>query len=182
MNFKKIKNINSGEFKKVWEIYEYSFPEVEKRTLNEQKKVMKNKNYSFFAVYNGDNLVGFIAVWAFEDLRLFEHLAIREDLRCRGLGTQLIKEFISENNGKVVVELEKPETEMARRRIEWYKRMKFHLNEHNYIQPAYSRDKKPLQMILTSYPKEIDEKEFIEIRKALHCKVYNLKKPLVNYG
>ncbi|HLD72201.1 MAG TPA: hypothetical protein VJA23_01310 [Candidatus Nanoarchaeia archaeon] len=50
MGFIKIRDENSAEFRGVWGIYESSFPSDERRTMDLQKKLIKNKRYSFFSI------------------------------------------------------------------------------------------------------------------------------------
>ncbi len=87
--------------------------------------------------------------------------------------------FIASANKKIVLETERPETDIARRRIRFYERLGFKLNRHNYTQPAYSPEKKPVPMFIMSHPKEITEQEFSAIREKLHKTVYGLEKPLI---
>jgi len=179
MEFIKLKNSDSEEFKEAWEIYESSFPSDERRTLDLQKKLIKNKQYNFFIVLKDKILVAIITDWDFEDFLFVEHLAVKKDLRGKGVGTELLREYISNNKQKIVLEVERPCTEIATKRIKFYQKIGFKLNNFDYIQPPYGKDKNPVPMFLMTYPEKINESEFSSIRKKLHIIVYGLEKPIL---
>ena len=179
MEFIKIENSDSQEFKDAWEIYESSFPSDERRTLKLQKELIKNNQYNFFIVTKNNVLVAIITDWNFEDFLFVEHLAVKEDLRGKGIGTELLKEYISKNKQKIVLEVERPETEIATKRIKFYEKIGFNLNDFDYIQPAYGKEKNPVPMLLMTYPEKITDSEFSTIREKLHIVVYELQKPLL---
>ena len=179
MEFIKIENSDSQEFKEAWEIYEGAFPSDERRTLELQKELIKNKQYNFFIVTKDNVLVAIITDWNFEDFLFVEHLAVKEDLRGKGIGTELLKEYLSKNKQKMVLEVERPETEIATKRIKFYEKIGFDLNDFDYIQPTYGKDKNPIPMFLMTYPEKITKSEFSTIREKLNIIVYGLEKTLL---
>jgi len=176
MKFVKITDPNSEDFKVAWEIYEYSFPSDERRTLETQKELMKNPGYNFFIVKKNDNIVALITDWDFGDFLFVEHLAVRKDLRGQGIGTELLTEHLKSR--KVILEVERPSDDTTIKRIRFYEKLGFKLNNHNYIQPPYGEGKSPVPMFLMTYPDFIDEPTFIEARRKVHTIVYGLKVPL----
>jgi hypothetical protein len=90
-----------------------------------------------------------------------------------------LQNFLDECNNKVILEVEPPTDESSLRRINFYKTIGFKLNDHNYIQPPYDKNKKPVKMIIMSYPNNINYSEFIDIRKQMHTRVYGMKKSIV---
>jgi len=139
-----MENSDSQEFKEAWKIYESSFPSDERRTLELQKELIKNKQYNFFIVTKDKVLVAIITDWNFGDFLFVEHLAVKEDLKGKGIGTKLLKEYLSKNKQKIVLEVERPETEIATKRIKFYEKIGFNLNDSDYIQPPYGKDKNPV--------------------------------------
>ncbi len=180
MEIKKIESVEDKIFGEAWKIYRESFPEDEQRELESQKKIFGKAGHSFCAAYAGTELCGLLETWDFPEFAFIEHIAIREDLRCRGLGTQLLSNF-AKNCGKMaLLETDRPETEIARRRIRFYEKIGFQLNRHDYVQPPYSPRKKPVKMYLMSCPKEIGPQEFEKIRNEIHLNVYWRRKPLLS--
>lgn len=179
MKFIQLKDSNSSEFKEAWIIYESSFPANEIRTLKQQKEILKNRSYHFLAVFKDKRLAAIIAYRRFKDFLFLEHLAVKKELRGKCIGTELLKEFLLGKKQKVVLEVEKPKTDIANKRIGFYERIGFKLNPFDYIQPAYSIDKSPVPMLLMTYPEKITTKEFLMIREKLHRIGYGLEKPLL---
>ena len=123
MEFIKLENSDSQEFKEAWEIYRSSFPSDERRTFALQKELIKNNKYNFFIVTKEKVLVAIITDWNFGDFLFIEHLAVRGDLRGKGFGTELLKEYLSKNKQKIVLEVERPSNEIATKRIKFYEKM-----------------------------------------------------------
>ncbi len=179
MEFVKVNGVDFEGFDAVWDIYESSFPSDEIRTLDLQKDLFKNDKYSFFAVFKDGVLVGLITEWDFDDFLFVEHLAVREDLRGKGIGTELLKIYLSGKNKRVVLESDRPCDSISIRRIRFYERVGFKLNLFDYIQPSYGEGKNPVPMFLMTFPDEISESDFFYIRDKLHRIVYGLDKPIV---
>ena len=179
MEFINLENSDSQEFKEAWEIYESSFSSDERRTSELQKELIKNEQYNFFIVIKNNILVAIITDWNFKDFSFVEHLAVKKDLRGKGIGTELLKEYISRNKQKIVLEVKKPEDESAVKRIRFYEEIGFKLNNFDYIQPPYGKDKSPVSMLLMTYPEKITQFEFSSIREKLHITVYGLEKPIL---
>lgn len=174
----KINDEKDSNFGPVWNIYEEAFPADERRTKNKQIELLKNKDYSFYALLEEKDCIGFIAIWELSGYQFFEHFAIKQELRNQGRGTKVVK-MLLKNNKKILVEVERPETShIAKRRINFYKRLGFQLNKYSYVQPSYGNGKSPVKMNLMTSPSEIAEKDYYKLRNALHLKVYGLSSPV----
>ena len=64
-----------------------------------------------------------------------EHLAVNERGRNGGIGSFIFNWCLEHLKGKHVLEVEVPDEEIKRRRINFYKRLGFYYNEYEYIQP-----------------------------------------------
>lgn len=161
---------NSDEF---WKIYKESFPENERRSLQDQIQLQDNPLYNLQYMYDGVELAGFIAFWDLDSFIFIEHFAIKNELRGKGYGTKILKQIIKTYNKNIVLEVEKTETPEAERRIAFYKRFGFCLNQYNYYQPPYTQTTQPVSLYLMSFPRTINHSEFIDVRKKLYTTVYN---------
>jgi N-acetylglutamate synthase-like GNAT family acetyltransferase len=180
MKFKREKDTKKSSFGKAWIIYEDSFPKNEKRDILHQNKLMHKNEYYFFSVSEKKQVIGLIAVWNLGTFSFIEHLAIKNDLRNKGIGSKLIKKYLDSKNNPVILETEYVNTSaIAKKRIRFWKKSGFILNKYDYIQPPYSKDKSKVPMLIMSYPHAINQKEFNKIRKKIHLKVYGLKQPLI---
>ncbi|MDD5340622.1 MAG: GNAT family N-acetyltransferase [Candidatus ainarchaeum sp.] len=177
----KLERVDAGSehFRGVWELYESAFPPDERRDLGRQNALFKRPEYLLFAALDEKNTVaGFLSLWEFGGFVFMEHLAVQGHMRGKGFGTEIIKAYMSGCKKNVVLEVERPGTEIQKRRIAFYERLGFKLNHHDYIQPPYGPGKNPVPMRLMSYPGTISEKEFPLLRKDIHLVVYGLKEPL----
>lgn len=162
-------------YKEIWEIYKESFPENQRRNSQNQKRILKNPLYKFQPIYFENKLVGFIGIWDLENFVYVEHFAIKKEFRGKGYGKKILKGIIQKYSKKIILEVEKPDTLQAKRRIEFYEKLKFNLNEYDYYQPAYNANTQPVELYIMSFPRKINEVEFMEIRDELYTSVYGCK-------
>jgi ribosomal protein S18 acetylase RimI-like enzyme len=155
------------------QIYTDSFPADERREWPELKELLNHPNFSLKKVLNNRELVGLISFWNLPGFVFIEHFAIRESARGKGIGTQVLKQVIEDKSTKVVVEVEEPITESARRRIEFYERLGFSVCEGIYYQPPYSSDKNKVKMLLMSFPNRLTPSDFETIKILIYRNVYN---------
>lgn len=157
----------------IWNIYEYSFPENERRDLESHKQIMNNPLYHLVPLKNQDRIIGFIAYWDLDDFVFIEHLAIKRGLRGKGYGSKTINKMTS-LFPKIILEVEEPETEEARKRIRFYQKHGFYLNSYPYLQPPYKPQDAPVPLLLMSFPSKMDELEFCKAREIMYTKVYQM--------
>jgi hypothetical protein len=73
------------------------------------------------------------------------------------------------------LEAEKPDTFLAEKRIKFYENLKFNINKYEYYQPAYNENTESVELYIMSYPSEINQVDFEDIRKKLYNSVYEYK-------
>lgn len=164
-----------NDLKLAWDIYENSFPEEERRTIELHKEILKKPQYHFEPLYDKGNVIGLLGVWEFEDFIFNEHFAIDSKLRGKGYGKKYLKSFLDKITKKMVLEVERPDTEIAKRRIKFYEGLNIHLNDYPYIQPSYGGGKDSVPMMIMTYPDPINEDEFNSIRDKIYKEVYSIE-------
>lgn len=168
-----IEKLKIQNFDDIYALLKTSFPCDEYRTYDEQKSLLENPAYSIYVMYNEfQNIKAFIAVWKFDKFAYIEHFVVTNDYRNCGIGTNILKELVELLGKTVCLEVEPPETEMASRRINFYKRNNFFLNEYPYIQPSMSKGKKAIPLFVMTLGSKVDEKKFEEIKCTLYTEVY----------
>ena len=165
-------------------LFEEAFPEQERPPFSTIRQRMASAEptatrtnagkFHFLVAENGDEPVGILTYWTFEDLVYVEHFAIDEELRNQGLGKAVFLNFLSQQHVQVVLEIELPNTEEADHRLEFYASMGFFQNPQPYLQPSYHNDGRTVPMILMS-KYELDDDEFSEIQSLLYREVYGVK-------
>ena len=171
-----IRPFDREDFDSVYSIMEKSFPRDEHRPCEEQKALLDNERYNIRVATDDGKVVAFIAYWKLEDLLYIEHFATDPECRGRGIGAMILSDICRENNGTVCLEVEPPESEITRRRIGFYERNGFHLNEYPYIQPPISKGCEPVPLMIMTYKNKIDRSEFENIRDLLYKEVYKTDK------
>lgn len=151
----------------VCKLYEAAFPPEERRTWAPRPEGLRLR------VARGDDgsFLGFVTTWQLpDDVTYVEHLATLPSLRGQGIGGRIIDDLPE----RVVLEVELPETEEARRRIGFYERHGFTAaTEQEYIQPPYGPDLPSVPMLIM-YRGDVDT---IEAAHHLHRIVYGATSP-----
>ncbi len=170
--------INKEEFKQVYRIMESSFPSDEHRPYEEQQELMKTPNYQIYVAKEANNILeikGFMAVWQFEDLSFIEHFAVDSKYRNTGLGSKMLQEIMEHLGGRICLEVELPDNDMAKRRIEFYQRNGLYYNDYPYIQPAISKGRNPIPLRIMTSGGVVSQDEYQDIRDMLYREVYRVE-------
>lgn len=168
-----LKKLNKNDFDKLFILLESSFPKDEYRTYEQQKELFGIPEYCPYAVYDSEQeLTAIIVVWEFESLYYIEHFAVNEKYRSRGIGAKMLEELRQKTDKMICLEVEPPTNEKACRRIKFYERNGFFLNDYNYIQPALSKGRNPLPLLIMTTKGKVDESTFNDIRDILYKNVY----------
>lgn len=166
------------DFEAIYKILEESFPEDEYRSFQGQKALFENPKYTVHICQDGGMVYSFLATWTFGNFVYGEHMAVSKEVRNRGTGKKMILAAAEEARkvGKVFcLEVEPPTEEMAKRRIEFYKRIGFVLNEYPYMQPSLGEGKNPIPLMIMSYKEPLTKEAFENIRKVLYREVYKVE-------
>lgn len=170
--------LNSSDLSKdLKQIYNSSFPPDERRVWQKMKELLQHSNFILSQVFDNQELIGLISIWNLQKFVFIEHFAICESKRSKGMGSQALELVIAENVKTIIVEVEEPITDDARRRIAFYERLGFSVFDGIYYQPPYSPNKNKVKMLLMSFPERILPLEFDEIKTRIYREVYQQKDP-----
>ena len=106
--------------------------------------------------------------------------AVSAAARCQGLGSSILNEIKHILSCQICLEVELPKTDLAKRRIAFYKRNGFALNDYPYIQPALSKGRHPLPLLLMTTDGTITPDRFAYIKTTLYQHVYNISPSDIN--
>ncbi len=165
--------MNEREFDKIFALMKASFPENERRTYANQKNLLTDPHYRLITETNSSNqIIAFLASWEFPLFRFVEHIAVNPAMRGSGVGRKIMAAYIEESIKPILLEVEHPETELAKRRIGFYERLGFQLNPFEYVQPPLQKGQANLPLKIMSYPRVLIEKEFALYKEILYTNVY----------
>lgn len=173
-NHKEFINMDKKDFDLFFDILKNSFPENERRDYSSQEGLLDNSNYKPLVFKENGEILAIMAIWEFEDFVYIEHLAVDNKLRGKGIGTELIKNYLNKCKKKVFLEVEPPSCDVSKKRILFYEKLNFYLNDFYYLQQPLNPNDKPLELKIMSYSNHISEKEFDEYKKVIYKEVYNV--------
>ncbi len=171
-SFHRILGSRDQNFLLSWDLYCSSFPEEERRSLDNLSNVLGNPLFHAEIIFQDQHFIGLLFWWNFEDFRYIEHFAICPEKRGQGVGTKMLTHFKEQSKNSVLLEVEPGDTDLAKRRIQFYESNHFHLHLFPYIQPPYSSKSKPIPLQIMSYPKPLPIDTFNTFVKTIHQKVY----------
>ena len=169
----RFENVTEKTFPQVFEKMKAAFPYEERRDYLDQQECMNDERFKFLEIFDDAQAVGFTALWDLDGFLFIEHIAIDQDKRSGGYGSKTIELIKSTFNKPVILEAEAPKTAQQIKRIRFYDRLGFKINDFPYEQPSYHGDEGvPLKIL--SYPELLSDAEFEnfinETRKSAYKK------------
>ncbi len=156
------------------EIYRRAFPSDERRDFCLIRPLTQSETMTFYLICTKSRgVIGILSLWDFENFVYIEHFALCEELRGGGYGTAVLQLLQSVTQKPVVLEVELPNDELSRRRIEFYSRLGFRTLPFDYIQPPYDSTKSSLPMLIMLHGEVEEDKKFFSYAvRTLHGRVY----------
>lgn len=159
-------------------LYNMSFPAEERRPYTDEQHLdsfikMKGGKFRALAAKDGDLFVGFITYWTFEKYVYIEHFAVDPELRGRRIGRTMLRHLMTHAGENVLLEVELPETDEAKRRIRFYEALGFRTRaEIKYVQPPYTKELPEVPMLLMTHG-DVDLKDWKTELAPMLREVYN---------
>lgn len=161
-------------------IYEESFPAFERWDFNYLISNQKNALYTVYSILDYNNVIGIYVPWSFDLFIFIEYIAIDENCRGKNYGSVVLKDILNASDKTIVIEVE-PEyvNDMAKKRIEWYKRFGFIMSDVEYFMPSLEDIKENIKIpkfidMKIMATKEISKEEHNNIKNTLHKEVYKI--------
>ena len=143
-----IRPLKPTEFDSFYSLLEASLPPDEFRARDDQRRALDDPAFCPYVLVDAQEAVrGLVTVWDFDGFAFIEHLAVAPELRCGGLGSALLQDAFARRPKRFCLEVDPPETALARRRIAFYERNGLSLNaDYPYIQPSLGAGRRPLPL------------------------------------
>lgn len=173
MTFQRITQTASPLYSYAEQLLQASFPKEEYRDLEQLKHFVESKSDFHFNVIECDGQpIGLMTYWTFDGFCYAEHFAIDPARRNGGYGKEAMAHLCNMLTQPLVLEVEAPETELAQRRINFYKRQGLVLWDNPYRQPPYRPGYPFLPMHLMAYGSLNPAADFERIRQTIYREVY----------
>lgn len=176
IHFKTIIDTDQKEYHLMEKLLTAAFPKEEYRELAELRAyTVKHPLFHNIAIYDQENFIGLITYWDFDSFYYIEHFATDARERNKGYGQQILSLLTAQLKRPIVLEVELPNDEYAKRRIEFYKRNGFVLWEKEYSQPPYRSGEQELPMALMVQGSLDPEEDYKNVREKLYTEVYGVR-------
>ncbi len=161
-------------------LYEGAFPVDERRDFGEWMRLLEERpEFRAYAIYESRTAVGFVTLWELEEWRFAEHFAVDPARRGGGIGAAAFGELLNMEIRPLILEVEPPEDDLKRRRIGFYERLGMRLHaDYEYVQPAYSAERKALPMRLMTFGVPVDTDLDVPV-KLIYENVYGNENPIM---
>ena len=171
-----LKKLTVDQFDPIYHIMEKSFPRDERRPREEQLALFGLDCYQVFGMTDQKGtVIAFIAIWDLESVVFIEHFAVSPEYRNGGIGGQMLRELIQMLHKDVCLEVEPPDTDLARRRIAFYERNGFFFNAYDYFQPPLSKGQEIVPLRIMTSEGKVSRERFEELKGFLYRFVYEVE-------
>lgn len=156
------------------QLYELAFPLAERRPTDVWTAMLaRHPRFRGYAIVEGQDFCGLLTAWHFDEFVYVEHFAICPEQRNGRKGARALAQFVAQTRPlPIVLEVEEPTEDMARRRIGFYERGGFSLLTPPYLQPPYRAGEAFLPLRLMATDAGFGEEHFHEIKATLYREVY----------
>lgn len=115
------------EGQKIKQLYETAFPEDEQIPWDDLMRLIWEIPLDFTAYYDGEDFIGFTIVYQRKSFNWFWYFAVREELRGKGYGQQILTQLIERYKGQPFVLDMESTTQVCDNLEERRKRQAFYL-------------------------------------------------------
>ena len=174
IDIKKIKTTDAA-YPFVEELLLSAFPKQERRDVEVQRYYTDNNPlFHCNVITDKGTPIGLITFWNFTDFCYIEHFATDAAQRNKGYGEKILRTFKAQCPIPIVLEAEEPTDEMSRRRIGFYQRQGFILQDCPYLQPPYRVGDDWFPLKLMTYGEVDMEKMYGHIKGCIYKEVYGV--------
>lgn len=172
MELLKITPTESKLWEQVWRLYTESFPEWERRRISSHSRATEDVGFHTYIALENGNLLGLLFYWEYDKTIYLEHIAVNPAMRGKSIGSNIIRELIDKYPGySLLLEVDPPIDEISQRRVKFYERLGFVMNDYPYMHPSYSTNGKAHELRIMSFPTAISNDKFEEFRNYIKTKV-----------
>ena len=159
----------------VEKLLQSAFPKDERRDDAQQRAYTdRNPKFHCLLIRDFDQPVGLLTYWDFADFVYIEHFAIHENYRNKGYGQKVMEFIINEIKGMIVLEAEEPSDDITYRRIRFYQRLGFVMQDVPYQQPPYRSEDQWFPMKLMTLREKNFSLEYEEVKRKIYKEAYNI--------
>lgn len=163
----------NDDFSLIWNMLSKSFDITVLREKHILKKMIEDGQCEYLLERDARKQVLGGLLWCdLQDFLFLEYLVVVPEMRNRGIGHRILSNFLAERKRPTILEVESPHSQDDINRIEFYKKLDFHVNCYPYTTPPFQAGCPKPDLMLMSYPFRLGEKEFKKIKEAISVSLY----------
>ena len=164
-----------SRFDEMYSLICEAFPSSERRSRAGHYAEFRQPCFRSMCYQPSGSVAALMNYWQFDGFIFLEHFAVSRVLRGQGIGAAMLKELQDKAAGlPIILEAEPPSGDIERRRVKFYQRLGFCLNEYEYWQPAMQEGEQPIRLMLMSFPEALSQEGFAAARSVLYKYVYGV--------
>lgn len=172
MRFERIVNTEHEMYQRAMELYAVSFPVHEQREPHAQERTLRDGDYQFNLIYDGDTYVGLLLCWETGTFIYVEHFCILPEMRNRKYGERAL-DVLHQRGKSVILEIDPPVDDITLRRRGFYVRSGFVENPYPHVHPPYHQGTEGHALVVMSCPGMLTYAEYDRFRAYLERRVMN---------
>lgn len=162
------------DFDAFYEILTHYFPAKEVKEYAYLKTLFETNAAQAIVQKEGEQIVGGLCYMEVEDFVFIDYLVIIESHQGNKQGEKILQYFKNKINKPIVLEVEHPEDEISKRRISFYQRQGFILNNYQYVIPPVRSLKYAISFLLMTYPTSLSEDAYTNMYPRILKTVYGI--------
>lgn len=163
------------DFQYACQLYEEAFPIEERRNTSEWLlEYQQNPLFNILCIKQERSCQGILSYWDFESFYYVEHFAISSQNRGAGIGSAALELFTTTHAlYPIILEVEPDTDDTTHRRILFYKKHRFQIIDHPYLQPPYHKGGTPFPLNIMCNNVNFANHNFSNIVSTIHHQVYH---------
>lgn len=160
------------EFDTFYQILKDHFPTKEVKEYSYLKGMFESGQAHALVQKEEDSIIGALCYMEVKEYVFIDYFVIVDVHQGKQQGQQMLQYFKKTINKPIILEVELPTDEISKRRIAFYERMGFILNEHEYVIPPIRSLKFPIYFLLMTDKSPLTKEKFNEIYPSILKTVY----------
>lgn len=126
--------------------------------------------YNSTIICENDTLIGLLFYWKYGKYTYIERLAISPSLRGKNYGSKILGSFCKENKD-TILEIDNPIDEISIKRLNFYLRIGFKLQDFEHIHPPYRKEYDGHNLKIMSFNRDLSKEEYEKFNSFLKTNV-----------
>lgn len=164
---------DSKLWEQAWRLYTESFPEHERRRISSHVRAVEDPDFHTEVAIENGNLLAILFYWTTGSGMVYiEHIAVNPQMRGRGIGSDILCDFMARNRKRtVLLEIDPPVDITSEQRLAFYERSGFRNTGFVFNHPSYQKNGLCHDLLVLAHTSDISGEEYARFVEFLQNKV-----------